>query len=174
MKIRGELHLGDYSGKVILAAKPEEKLDHLALKLAAFAMFLPRGPVVEPSTDHPGLMGLDIRPDVCTFNDAGEINVWIECGEVSLNKLDKLARRLPETRIIVLKSEQRQATQQRQRLNDEIKHGARVEIWTWRENEFQPWLRAMEDKTELFGEAHEKSFNLVVNGVPYAVDLISV
>lgn len=174
MKIRGELHLGDHSGKVILAAKPEEKVDHLAMKLAAFAMFLPFGPVVEPSTDHPGLAGLDIRPDVCTMNDAGEIAIWVECGEVSLNKLDKLARRLPETRIVVLKAEMRQAAQLRRRLDDEVKHGARIEIWTWPAGAFPIWLNAMEDKTELFGEAHEKSFNLVINGIPYAVDLLSV
>jgi uncharacterized protein YaeQ len=174
MKIRGELHLGEHSGKVILAAKPEEKLDHLAMKLAAFAMFLPDGPVVEPATDHPGLQGLDIRPDVCTTNDAGELAAWIECGEVSINKLDKLARRLPETRIIVIKSEMRQATQLRARLTDEVKHGARIEIWTWPEGTFKTWLNAMEDKTELFGDAHEKSFNLVVNNIAYAVDLVSV
>ncbi len=174
MKIRGELHLGDHSAKVILAAKPEEKADHLAMKLAAFAMFLPLGPVVEPSTDHPGLAGIDIRPDVCAMNDAGEISIWIECGEVSINKLDKLARRLPETRIVVIKSEMRQAQQLRQRLTDEVKQGARVEIWTWPEGAFKTWLNAMEDKTELFGDAHEKSFNLVVNHVPYAVDLIAV
>ncbi|MCG3203632.1 MAG: hypothetical protein KCHDKBKB_00303 [Elusimicrobia bacterium] len=174
MKIRAELHLGDFSGKVILAAKPEEKADHLAMKLAAFTMFLPMGPIVEPSTDHPGLAGLDIRPDVCTLNEAGEIDVWIECGEVSINKLDKLARRLPETRIVVIKSDRRQALHLRERLTDEVKQGERIEIWTWLEGAFQTWLKAMEDKTELYGEAHEKSFNLVINGIPYAVDLISV
>lgn len=173
MKVRGELHLGDYSGNVILAAKPEEKADHLAMKLAAFAMFLSRGPIVEPSTDHPGLVGLDIRPDVCVMNEAGEISVWIECGEVSINKLDKLARRLPETRIVVIKSERHQATQMRQKLDAAVKQGARIEIWTWPEGTFSTWLQAMEDKTELYGDAHEKSFNLVINGVPYAVDLIS-
>lgn len=174
MKIRGELHLGGVSAKVILAAKPEERVDHLAMKLAAFAMFLPAGPVVEPSTDHPGLAGLDIRPDVCAMNDAGEISIWIECGEVSINKLDKLARRLPETRIVVIKADMRSAAQLRERLTDEVKQGARIEIWTWPQGTFQPWLNAMEDKTELFGDAHEKSFNLVINNVPYAVDLISV
>ncbi len=144
------------------------------MKLAAFAMFLPQGPVVEPATDHPGLQGLEIRPDVCTMNEAGEIAVWIECGEVSINKLDKLARRLPETRIVVIKATKHQALQLRERLSDEVKQGARIEIWTWPEGAFQTWLASMEDKTELFGEAHEKSFNLVVNGVPYAVDLIAV
>ena len=174
MKVRAEFHLGEYTGKVILAAKPEEKADHLAMKLAAFAMFLPLGPVVEPGTDHPGLAGLDIRPDVCTFNEAGEMSIWIECGEVSINKLDKLARRVPETRIVVIKSENRQAIQLREKLKDVVKQGDRIEIWTWPEGAFRPWLLAMEDKTELYGEAQEKSFNLVINGFPYAVDLLSV
>jgi hypothetical protein len=55
-----------------------------------------------------------------------------------------------------------------------VRQGDRIEIWTWPEGAFATWLRAMEDKTELYGEAHERSFNLVVNQVPYAVDLIAV
>ncbi len=175
MKIRGELSLGGISSKVILVAKPEEKADHLAMKLAAFAMFLPLGPVVSPAMDHPGLAGLEIRPDVCAFNDAGEVSLWVECGEVSINKLDKLTRRLPETRIVVIKAQMRQAKQLRESLTDEVRHGKRIEIWTWPDAEsFDVWLHAMEDKTELFGEAHEMSFNLVVNQIAYAVDLVSV
>ncbi len=59
-------------------------------------------------------------------------------------------------------------------LQEQIRQGDRVEIWTWPEGDFKTWLHALEDKTELYGEAHERSFNLVVNNVPYVVDLLSV
>ena len=50
----------------------------------------------------------------------------------------------------------------------------RIEIWTWPEGEFQKWVSAMGDKTELFGEASERVFNLVVNDVAYSVSLLSI
>jgi uncharacterized protein YaeQ len=174
MKIRAELHLGNYSGKVILAGRPEETAEHLALKLAAVAMFLPGDPIVDPSPDHPALDGYEVRPDVCVLDDGGQIKAWIECGEVSINKIDKISRRLTGARIVVLKSQRHQALKMRAVLQDQIRQGDRVEIWTWPADTFKHWLAALEDKTELYGEAHERSFNLVVNNVPYAVDLVSL
>lgn len=174
MKIRAELHLGDHSGKVILAARPEETADHLAMKLAAFAMFLPGDPIVEPSTDHPALQGLDVKPDVCVLDEGGGVKVWIECGEVSLNKLDKLSRRLTTARIVVIKSHYHQAVRLRAELEEKVRQSHKVEVWTWKEGDFKPWLHAMQDKTELYGDAHEKSFNLVVNNVAYSADLIEL
>lgn len=174
MKIRSELQLGGHSAKILLVAKPEEKLDHLAMKLAACAMFLPLSPIVEPSSDHPSLYGFDIRPDVMALDEGGGIKLWLECGEVSINKLDKVVRRLPETRVIVLKSMMRQAQQLRATVNDVIRQKERIEIWTWPEGQFQAWMRTLADKTELFGDAHEKSFNLVINEVAYSADLVEV
>lgn len=174
MKIRAELHLGGDVSRLILVPKPEEKVEHLALKLAAFAMFLPTRPTVDPSANHPALLSLDVRPDLFSLNVAGDIENWIECGEVSLNKLDKLTRRLNGARVVVLKETKAQAERLRAALTDEIRHGQRIEIWAWPETEFKTWLHALEEKTEIFGEAHEKSFNLVVNHTPIAVDLISL
>jgi uncharacterized protein YaeQ len=173
MKIRCDLHL-EITSKVILVARPEEKIDHLALKLAGYAMFLKMEPIVEPSTDHPALSDIDFRPDVCALNEAGEINLWVECGAVALNKLDKVSRRFTTARIIVLKATLAEARRLRADVNDQLKYGSKIEIWTWPEGEFTAWKNALEDKTELFGEAHERWFNLVVNQTPYAVELISV
>jgi uncharacterized protein YaeQ len=173
VKIRAELHLGDHSGKVILAGRPEETAEHLALKLAAFAMFLPGDPIVDPSPDHPALDGYEVRPDLFVLDDGGQVKMWIECGEVSINKIDKISRRLSGARILVLKENRHQALKMRATVQEQIRNADRIEIWTWPEEEFKKWLHALEDKTEIYGEAHEKSFNLVVNSVPYAVDLVS-
>ncbi|MFN0116978.1 MAG: hypothetical protein ACKVQC_01625 [Elusimicrobiota bacterium] len=172
MKLRCELHLSETPLKVILVPKSEEKLDHLGLKLAAVTMFHLFSPVVEPSSDHPALYDLDVKPDVFILNEAGEIAIWIECGEVSLNKLDKLSRRFGQMRLIVLKKEIRESERLRKTLTEETRHGARIEIWTWPEGRFNEWLKALEEKIEIFGEAHEKSFNLVINNHSYAVDLL--
>lgn len=173
MKLRCELHLGQDVSRVILVPRPEEKLDHLALKLAAFAMFHALGPIVDPSVSHPSLSDFDLKPDLLVINEGGEIKLWIECGVASLNKLDKAARRLPGARVVVIQSTLHEAKQLRVRLQDETKHADRIEIWTWPGTTFTPWMKALQEKNELFGEAHEKSLNLVVNDIPYTVDLIS-
>ena len=98
MKIRGELHLGSVISKVILVQKAEETFDHLALKLAAYAMFHDFRPVVEPSSDHPALDRFEHKPDVMILGPGGDIVTWIECGTVSTNKLDKVLRRLSQVR----------------------------------------------------------------------------
>ena len=174
MKLRCDVHLDNQSSKVILVSKPEEKLEHLALKLAGFVMFMPLGPVVEPSSDHPSLSGFDIRPDLMILNKSGEIDMWIECGFVTLHKMDKITRRFPRSRILVLKATLREAQRLRKDLESEVRHHQRVEIWSWPEGSFQEWKSNLAEKTEIFGEAKERSFNCVVNEKAYVSDLLSV
>lgn len=174
MKIRGELHLNGRIGRIVLVPRPEEKPDHLALKLAAVAMFLKDDPIVDMSADHPALQGLDLRPDVGILSDAGGVRIWIECGETSLNKLDKAARRFTDARIVVLKATLPQARRFRAALVEEVRQAERIEVWAWPEGSFAAWMAAMGEKTELFGDAHERAFNLVINEVAYAADLIAV
>lgn len=174
MKLRCELHLNGKMSRVILFAKPEETLTHLALKLAAYAMFMPLNPIIEPSTDHSSLAGYEHKPDVMGLTDGGDISLWLECGQVSINKLDKITRRLHNSRIIVLKPTLREAKQMREFAERDVKQHQRLEIWTWQGNEFEPWAKALDEKTEIFGEAQERSLNLVVNNTAYSVDLITV
>lgn len=174
MKLRCELHLENQLTRVILVAGPTETVEHLAMKLAAVVMFHDQRPIVEPSGEHPALSNLDLKPDVMTLNEGGDIVLWIDCGAVSINKLDKVARRLPSARVIVIKKSLREATQLRDRLAAETRHADRIEIWTWPENSFASWLNALGEKTEIFGEASERSFNLVVNETAYHADLVAV
>ena len=174
MKIRAELHLGGPVAHVILVARPEEKVDHLSMKLAAFAMFHSFGPIVEPSSDHPSLQGLDLRPDVLVLDEGGDVKVWIECGTVSFNKLDKAVRRFPQARVVVLKSTWRDAERLRREMETEVRNSSRIEIWTWPEGSFRLWMSALEEKTELYGEVNERNFNVTINHTPYAVDLVAL
>ena len=173
MKIRGELHLSSGLSRVILVQKPEETIDHLALKLAAFAMFCAHRPIVEPSSHHPALDRFDHKPDVMILGPAGDIATWIECGSVSTHKLDKILRRLSQVRLIVLKKSLREGNQVRERAIEDIRHEKRIEIWTWPEGLYNSWLSALEEKTEIFGDIQERLFNCVVNHTAYMADLIS-
>lgn len=174
MKIRADVHVDGTTSKVLLAARPEEKQDHLALKLAMVTMLRPMEPVVDPSPSHPALSGFEFCPDVFVLDETGAVAIWVECGAVSLHKLDKVSRRLPTSRLIVLKATRREAAQLRDFVRGGIKYHERVEIWFWPDGKFAEWMSAVREKTELFGEAHEKFLNVVVNEVPMAVEFESI
>jgi hypothetical protein len=174
MKIHCDLHLGDQLQKIYLVPRPEEKDDHIALKLAGLVMFHRANPIVEPSSDHPSLNGFTHRPDLCVLDEGGGMSIWIECGNVSLNKLDKVLRRFSYGRVVVIKPDLREAGKLRKDLAEAVKNSERIEIWAWSEKEFDGWFKAIAEKTEVFGEAEERNFNLVINETPYVAELLSI
>ena len=92
MQSRCAVQFGNDRKKLILTGQDNETLEHLALKLAGFVLFFGWDPVVEISPKHPALNGQEFRPDLAAFNSAGEIFLWIECGNVTTHKLDKIIR----------------------------------------------------------------------------------
>jgi hypothetical protein len=172
MAIRCDLHLNGDHRKLILAARPEETHDHLALKLAGFLLFWGEDPIVEPSAKHAALQGQEFRPDLLALGGAGEASLWVECGQVSLNKLLKVPRRFPRVRLVVLKETPEEARRLRRDLEEENGRGE-VEVWAWPEGRFGEWRNALAELTEVFGEARGRAMNLVINHVPVAVDLLA-
>jgi len=75
---------------------------------------------------------------------------------------------------VVLKPSFEEAKRLRADIHGVLKHEKRIEIWCWKGVDFMEWLYALGEKTEIYGEAAEKSFNLVVNNRPCAVDLMEV
>jgi uncharacterized protein YaeQ len=121
------------------------------------------------------MAGQEFRPDLVALNDAGEIKLWIECGNVTVNKMDKLIRRYREARIVVLKETVHEAQNLRKMLaKNDIAHSERIEVLAFPGDSFKEWFRAIEETVEIVGEAGEKSFNLVVNAVPLSFDFQAV
>lgn len=170
MAIRCDIHLNGGHRKLILAAKPEEPPAHLALKLAAFVLCWAENPIVDPSAKHPALLNQEFRPDLMALDDGGGVALWVECGPTSLNKLEKLPRRFPHARFLVLKESRREGDRLRRDLTERRSRGS-VTVWSWREEDFALWAGALEEKTEIYGEADGRSLNLVINQTPLAADL---
>lgn len=170
MALRCDIHLNGGHRKLILSPRPEETHDHLALKLAAFLLFWAEEPVVDPSAKHPALLDQEFRPDLMALDLSGRMALWIECGFTSLNKLEKLPRRFPHARFVVIRESLRDGERVRRDLNDCLTRGT-VDVWAWREEDFKLWRDALDDKTEVFGDVQGRSFNLTINQTPLAVDL---
>jgi uncharacterized protein YaeQ len=173
MAYRFDLHLNGGHRKLVLAARPEETLEHIALRLSAFLLFWEEDPKMELSPKHPALAGQEFRPDLIALASDGGIRLWGECGNVSLNKLDKLTRRCPGARIVVLKSSEADGRRMRRDLEEGIDRPASVLVRAWPQEAFKPWMRALHEATLVVGECAETSLNLVINDVPLAVDFLS-
>lgn len=175
MKIRCDLHVNGGSRKLLLVPGPNEPPSHLALKLAAYLLFWDQEPIVDASTKTPALAQYEFLPDVVCLDDAGDIKLWVECGTATMHKLSKLIRRLPvgRGRIVVLKETARDAQRLRREVDEQLEKAHRVEILFWPGTSFQDWLRAIGEKTEVYGEASERMINAVVNEQPVLAEFAS-
>jgi uncharacterized protein YaeQ len=86
--------------KRVLERRQGESERHIILKALGLLLYYDRNPGIElrVSPDK-----RDYRPDVVAFDTKGEISLWIDCGKISLKKLDDLSRQLA-AEIVILKA----------------------------------------------------------------------
>ncbi len=173
MTLRCELNINGGSRRILLVAKDEETPEHVALRLAAAILFFDREPALEAGPSHPAVTDIGFYPDLLVTNEAGGPEIWIECGTVAVNKLTKVARRLREARLVVLKESPEDGMRFREVIKKEISKGERIEVWAWPKEDFARWTAALKESTHVYGEASGRSLNLVLNEVVFDVQLIS-
>jgi uncharacterized protein YaeQ len=172
MSIRCDLHVNGGHRRLVIVPRKEETMEHVALRLSAFLLFWDLDPKYELSLKHPALSQQEFRPDLVALNVAGEIALWVECGNVSLHKLNKLTRRYPQARLAVLKTSPEEGRKLRADAADELSRSNLLDIWTWPAGAFASFQKALREVTHVVGEAGGVSLNLVINETPVAVDLV--
>jgi len=89
--------------KIIIGQQDTETITHVVLKLFAYIIFYRPRLQVEVDLQNDALAFV---PDLVELDYELRPKLWIECGECSMNKLHKLAVKLPDTEFwIVKKSE---------------------------------------------------------------------
>ena len=171
MSLRCELNINGASRRVLLVAKDEETPEHLALRLAAAILFFDGEPALEVGPADPLVVDIGFTPDLMVPDGAGGIAVWVECGNVAENKLTKVARRIKEGRLVILKESVEGGRRQRVVVEHEIRNSEKVEVWAWPREEFAKWTAAIKESNYVYGEASGASLNLVLNETPFAVQL---
>ncbi len=172
MTLRCELNINGGTRRVLIVGNDEETHEHLALRLAAAVLFFDGEPV-EPGPSDPVLSDIGFVPDLMVPDGIGGIKVWIECGNVAVNKLTKVARRIKEGRLVILKEDADGGRRLREVIKKEINKGERVEVWAWSREEFARWNTALKESNYIYGEAAGQSLNLVLNEETFSVDLVS-
>lgn len=172
MTLRCELNINGGSRRVIVVGKEEEPHEHLALRLAAAILFFDGEPMEPGPADH-ALADIGFVPDLMVPDGIGGIKVWIECSTVANNKLTKVARRIKDGRLVILKEDPDSGRRLREVIKKEIRNGEKLEVWAWPRAEFARWNAALKESNYVFGEASGQSLNLVLNDEAFSVDLVS-
>ncbi|MDZ4835288.1 MAG: YaeQ family protein [Candidatus Melainabacteria bacterium] len=76
------------SEKLVIPAFSEESGGHVALKLLAYMMFIDQQPHIDEDA------GWHFVPDLIARDDSGEIKLWVDCGTVSMKKVDTIATKV--------------------------------------------------------------------------------
>ena len=96
--------------KVIIGRKDPETLDHVLLKLMAFLLFHRERVQLEAPLDSDNIPFI---PDLVQLDYELRPTLWVECGECGVPKLNKLAVKVPEAEIWVIKRSPKEAVSPR-------------------------------------------------------------
>ncbi len=173
MKIRCDLNINGEDRRPQLVAGPSEPDDHLAHRLAAYILFWNYEPILDASTKIPALDNFEFLPDLLAVDAGGAAVLWVECGSITMNKLTKVTRRMPQCRLVIMKETEREAERLRQDLQAQFDRPEKVEILAWPGRSYREWVAAITDKTEAFGEAEGNMINAVVNNTPFVIEFKS-
>jgi uncharacterized protein YaeQ len=93
-------------GGIIIAQDDTETVAHVVLKMLGFVLFYRERLQIEGAVHNDSI---SFRPDLLWLDYQMQPRLWVECGECGVSKLDKLAVKVPEAEIWVLKRSRAQA-----------------------------------------------------------------
>jgi len=93
-------------GNLIIGQNDTETTTHVVLKMIGYALFYRERLQIEGNLHNDSI---PFQPDLVWLDYELRPKLWIECGECSVNKLNKLAVKVPEAEIWVLKRSMPQA-----------------------------------------------------------------
>ena len=133
--------------RIIIGQQDSEPLPHVLLKVLAFILFYRPRLQFESNLDRDNI---PFVPDLVELDYELRPKFWIECGECSLNKLHKLAVKLPDTEFWVVKPSLREAEDLRQAMIKEQFRRDRYSILGLDEKMFEEASSLIRSRNELF------------------------
>lgn len=95
-------------GSIIIGQNDTETIAHVLLKMLGFALFYRDRLQIEGDVHNDSI---PFRPDLVWLDYDMRPKLWVECGECGVNKLDKLAVKVHDAEIWVLKKSPAEARQ---------------------------------------------------------------
>ena len=109
--------------KRVLGADPSELPWHIALKLLGLLLFFDPGLQVEQG------LGWHYKPDLLSLDAEGRVRLWIDCGNISVRKVDRVANKVgAKGRFALLRCQRQDAALLLRLLEGRVRHPERVEL----------------------------------------------
>lgn len=129
------------ASKLVVERAPSEVEWHIALKLLGYILFFDRKPRIEEDVDY------HYRPDLFARDEFGQLNLWIDCGNIAVKKIDKVATKMGKSgEFYILRQTERDAKRLRESVVSGVKHHDRVQIVAFNDG-FVERLAATMDST---------------------------
>jgi len=87
-------------GKIIVGQKENESVKHVMLKFMAYLLFYRERIQIEPRLPDDTI---PFEPDIIQLDYSLRPSLWVECGDCGVGKLHKLAVKVPEAEIWIIK-----------------------------------------------------------------------
>jgi uncharacterized protein YaeQ len=115
-------HEKTHRQKLVIDASQGEMQWHVALKLLGFLLFYQYQPRIEEG------IGWHYKPDLVGLNQNGELVLWIDCGNIEMKKIDKIATKVgTSAKFVILKRTRNEMQRLAKQVKTRIKHHRRVE-----------------------------------------------
>src|SRR5882757_850727 len=98
--LRSEDRQRDFPHKIIIGQQETESLTHVALKFFGYLIFFRERLQIETNLHQ---ANIPFVPDLVQLDYELRPRLWVECGECTVSKLDKLAVKVPESEIWILR-----------------------------------------------------------------------
>jgi uncharacterized protein YaeQ len=82
---------GEHTEKLIIGAFDNESGTHIALKVLAYLLFIDQRPHIDEDA------GWHFVPDLIAKDGGGNITLWVDCGRLSMKKVDTIAMKARDT-----------------------------------------------------------------------------
>ena len=92
--------------KILLAQQENETTNHILLKVLAYLLFFRERIEIEGKLHNENI---PFSPDIVQLDYELRPRLWVECGECSINKLNKLAVKAPEAELWIIKRSEAEA-----------------------------------------------------------------
>ncbi len=115
-------HFADNT-KIVQERRGGESDRHIVLKLLGYMLYFGLRPQIEVAISDDRRA---YRPDVVAFDAAGNITLWIDCGQITMRKVDDLARRYDNAALVVIKTTFREVEGYAVQAMKKVRHTERV------------------------------------------------
>ncbi len=159
---------------MVLTARDDESVAHLALKLLGICLYWNESPVLDPGPKHAAMLNWDFYPDLMCENECCELSHWIECGRTPFLKLNKLSKRIQDVPVTIIAESPFEGERILQTVTEQVTRPEKMSIVAFPKGEFNRWVGALDPDSYIVGDSNAKNLNIVFNSEIFDLSMVTI